>query len=172
MPDPENLRAADVIARFGGQSALARSLGLNQSTVQHWAKTGQIPVWRHAEVLRAARERGIALERSQLGAVRQAMQEGVEPPGPGVQPGARPVFGFGRTAGTAVSHGWAEALPTLEGEIGAMREQLGQLSEVVRRLADEVAALRQATSPGAPLHQLPGDAPPRRAASPRRRSPR
>ncbi|HXI15279.1 MAG TPA: YdaS family helix-turn-helix protein, partial [Chloroflexota bacterium] len=59
-------RASEVIARFGGQSALARSLGLNQSTVQHWAKTGQIPSWRHEQVLQAAQERGIALEWREL----------------------------------------------------------------------------------------------------------
>ncbi|HVG95952.1 MAG TPA: YdaS family helix-turn-helix protein, partial [Chloroflexota bacterium] len=55
------LTAGPVIAGFGSQSALARAIGARQSTVQHWAKTGQIPSWRRPEIARAAEERGIAL---------------------------------------------------------------------------------------------------------------
>src|SRR6185436_3145793 len=35
--------ARRIIAKFGGQTSLARLLGRSQSTVQHWAKTGSIP---------------------------------------------------------------------------------------------------------------------------------
>src|SRR5215218_2935356 len=55
------MTAGPVIAGFGSQSALARAIGARQSTVQHWAKTGQIPSWRRPEIARAAEERGIAL---------------------------------------------------------------------------------------------------------------
>lgn len=50
-----------VIGKFGGQTALARLLGKGQSTVQHWAKSGQIPAKWQSELLRLARERGIDL---------------------------------------------------------------------------------------------------------------
>jgi hypothetical protein len=58
--------AARVIAKFGGQNALARALATNQSTVQHWAKSGHIPAWRHADILRAASERAIPLDPREL----------------------------------------------------------------------------------------------------------
>jgi myo-inositol-1-phosphate synthase len=54
--------AERIIARFGGQSALAALLGRRQSTVQHWAKTGHIPVQWHRPLMVAARARGILLE--------------------------------------------------------------------------------------------------------------
>jgi myo-inositol-1-phosphate synthase len=54
--------AERVIARFGGQSALATLLGKRQSTVQHWAKTGRIPSQWHRRLLALALERGISLE--------------------------------------------------------------------------------------------------------------
>jgi len=50
-----------VIEKFGGQSALARLIGKNPSTVQHWAKTGEIPAKWHGEILRVARAQGINL---------------------------------------------------------------------------------------------------------------
>jgi myo-inositol-1-phosphate synthase len=54
--------AQRVIRRFGGQSALAQSLGRRQSTVEHWAGTGRIPAQWHQPLLALARERGINLE--------------------------------------------------------------------------------------------------------------
>ena len=54
--------AERVIARFGGQSALAGLIGKRQSTVQHWAKTGVIPAQWHRQLLQLALERNISLE--------------------------------------------------------------------------------------------------------------
>jgi len=54
--------AQRVIARFGGQTPLARLLGKRQSTVEHWAKTGRIPAQWHRKLLALARERGVMLE--------------------------------------------------------------------------------------------------------------
>ena len=50
-----------VIAKFGGQSALARLVGKGQSTVQHWAKSGRIPAKWQSELLLLAREHSIDL---------------------------------------------------------------------------------------------------------------
>jgi PAS domain-containing protein len=61
-------RADSVIAKFGGQTALARLIGKGQSTVQHWAKTGNIPAKWQAELLRIARGEGIELGASSFAA--------------------------------------------------------------------------------------------------------
>ena len=53
--------AESVIAKFGGQSALARLVGKGQSTVQHWAKSGRIPAKWQSELLLLAREHSIDL---------------------------------------------------------------------------------------------------------------
>ena len=53
-----------VIAKFGGQSALARMIGKGPSTVQHWAKTGMIPSKWQNELLDLARAKGIDLSPS------------------------------------------------------------------------------------------------------------
>ena len=62
MDSPASL----VIARFGGQSALARLIGKNQSTVQHWVSTGTIPAKWHRELLRLAGEKGVSLRPEDL----------------------------------------------------------------------------------------------------------
>ena len=54
--------AERIIARFGGQSALAALLGRRQSTVQHWANTGRIPAQWHQPLISLARQRGLILE--------------------------------------------------------------------------------------------------------------
>ena len=54
--------AERIIARFGGQSVLARLLGRRQSTIQHWARTGSIPAQWHRVLMVLARERGVILE--------------------------------------------------------------------------------------------------------------
>ena len=59
--EPRN-SAERVIARFGGQSALAALLDTRQSTIQHWAITGMIPTQHHRRLLALAREKGIVLE--------------------------------------------------------------------------------------------------------------
>jgi hypothetical protein len=53
--------AQRIIARFGGQSALAEALHTKQSTVQYWAKIGSIPVKWHRQIAEAAVRRGIIL---------------------------------------------------------------------------------------------------------------
>ncbi len=59
--EPRN-PAERIIARFGGQSALARLLGRRQSTIQHWARTGIIPAQWHRVLMTLARERGVIVE--------------------------------------------------------------------------------------------------------------
>jgi len=54
--------AQRIIARFGGQSALAELLGKRQSTIQHWAKTGRIPAQWHRPLMSLARQRSVILE--------------------------------------------------------------------------------------------------------------
>ena len=53
--------AQQIIDKFGGQTALARSLGRPQSTVQYWAKTGTIPAKWHRQILSVARDEEIEL---------------------------------------------------------------------------------------------------------------
>lgn len=43
-----------IVARFGGQNAMARALGIAQSTIWGWTKAGHIPPWRRAAVRAAA----------------------------------------------------------------------------------------------------------------------
>lgn len=50
-----------VIAKFGGQSALARLVGKRQSTIQHWAKSGRIPAQWQARLLEVAGQQGVVL---------------------------------------------------------------------------------------------------------------
>ena len=59
----EKMNAAErIIKRFGGQSALAALLGKRQSTIEHWAKTGQVPAQWQRPLMSLARQRGIILE--------------------------------------------------------------------------------------------------------------
>lgn len=53
--------ASDVVAKFGGQSALARLIGKGPSTVQYWIKAGSIPSKWHQQLLQIAAERSIDL---------------------------------------------------------------------------------------------------------------
>ena len=53
--------AQRIIAKFGGQSALAEALATKQSTVQYWAKKGAIPAKWHSGIIGAAVDRGIAV---------------------------------------------------------------------------------------------------------------
>ena len=149
-------RASEVIARFGGQSALARSLGLNQSTVQHWAKTGQIPSWRHEQVLQAAQERGIVLDWRELA---RRGGGGGSTGGEGDARKRGPSLGFSRAAavpsapptspdgGVSVVYGRGDTMPYVDRDMGALREQLGELREMVAKLLEEVALLRRERLP-------------------------
>lgn len=58
------MHAKEIIAKFGGQTALAAALGKGQTTVAYWSKTGVIPAKWQGRLLDMARERGIELEAS------------------------------------------------------------------------------------------------------------
>lgn len=58
--------AGRVIEKFGGQVRLAKALETRQSTVSHWAKTGNIPAKWHSKVLQAAAEAGLDLAAGDL----------------------------------------------------------------------------------------------------------
>ena len=53
--------ASEIIAQFGGPSALARLLGKTPSTVAYWGRTGVIPARWQATVLMLAKQQGIHL---------------------------------------------------------------------------------------------------------------
>lgn len=56
--------AQRIIAKFGGQTSLAKLIGRSQSTVQHWAKSGSIPAKWQQRILDIATERGISISRA------------------------------------------------------------------------------------------------------------
>ena len=134
-------KANEVIARFGGQSALARALGVNQSTVQHWSKTGHVPSWRWEQIERVAQQRGVPLAAGGLGG----------------GSGGRPVMGYGRAAASPghapvqapapMVHGRADTVINSDREIGALREEIGQLRSLVEQLVGAVDALKEAGQP-------------------------
>src|SRR5688500_13511923 len=62
MSNQNGNSAKQIIARFGGQSALAALLGRRQSTVEHWSSTGRVPAQWHGPLLALARQKGIILE--------------------------------------------------------------------------------------------------------------
>ncbi len=53
--------AKQIVEKFGGQSALASLLSRNQSTIQHWTKTGTIPAKWHSALLNLATQQGLDL---------------------------------------------------------------------------------------------------------------
>lgn len=55
-----------IISQFGGQTALAKLLGINQSAVAYWAKTGNIPSKWHARILDLARLIGLPMSAEDL----------------------------------------------------------------------------------------------------------
>ncbi|HEV2843168.1 MAG TPA: P63C domain-containing protein [Chthoniobacterales bacterium] len=56
--------AEKVVAKFGGQNALAKLIGRGQSAVQYWVKVGRIPEKWHPKLFAVASEQGIKLEKS------------------------------------------------------------------------------------------------------------
>jgi DNA-binding phage protein len=55
--------AHDIIAKLGGATKVARSLGLTRAAVYHWRKPGKgIPYWYYGQLLRHARAHGIKLK--------------------------------------------------------------------------------------------------------------
>lgn len=59
-----------VFQKFGGIRPMAAAINVPASTVKSWHVKGQIPGWRHSEILLAARSLGIALEPGELVDVR------------------------------------------------------------------------------------------------------
>ena len=81
--------AQAIIAKFGGQSALADALGTKQSTVQHWAKTGTIPAKWHSAVVSKAVDRGISVSPGEFSPIATASGTALAAPvaqWPGVLP--------------------------------------------------------------------------------------
>jgi hypothetical protein len=72
--------AQRIIAKFGGQTALALSLSRKQSTVQYWSKTGNIPAKWHADIMTVAAERGISLSPSEFDPAAAAQTVVLGPP--------------------------------------------------------------------------------------------
>lgn len=62
---------ASVFQKFGGIRPMAAKLGdVPASTVKSWHKKGQIPAWRHASILEAAKKHGVKLAPSELQEIR------------------------------------------------------------------------------------------------------
>ena len=55
-----------IVEGFGGQTALAALVGVNQSAVAYWVKKGAIPTKWHSQILALAMDKGIELEASDL----------------------------------------------------------------------------------------------------------
>jgi len=60
--------AQQIIARFGGQTALADEIHTKQSTVQYWTKTGNIPPKWHKPIVEAAVRRAVAISSADFAA--------------------------------------------------------------------------------------------------------
>jgi P63C domain len=50
-----------IIEKFGNQTRLAMALGTRQSTISHWAQTGEIPKRWHSKIVAAAADSGITV---------------------------------------------------------------------------------------------------------------
>ena len=55
-----------IVGKFGGQSALASELGIQQSAVAYWVKKGAIPSKWHGKLLTLAKNNGVSLSASEL----------------------------------------------------------------------------------------------------------
>jgi hypothetical protein len=60
------MHAREIVEKFGGQSALAGLVGVNQSAVAYWVKKGAIPSKWHSQILSIAIDKGISLEAADL----------------------------------------------------------------------------------------------------------
>jgi hypothetical protein len=59
---------ANIIAAFGGVTKAAAAIGVPITTLHSWKTRGKVPSWRHDAVMKAARNRGIKLDRAVLDA--------------------------------------------------------------------------------------------------------
>lgn len=60
------MNVREIVELFGGQSALASLVGINQSAVAYWVKKGAIPTKWHSQLLSIAMDKQIALDASDL----------------------------------------------------------------------------------------------------------
>ena len=60
------MNTRDIAKLFGGQTALAKLVGIQQSAVAYWVKSNSIPSKWHAQLLDLASSNGIALEAADL----------------------------------------------------------------------------------------------------------
>jgi hypothetical protein len=85
--------ALRIIQEFGGQTALAEALGRPQSTVQYWARIGNIPAKWHPRIIEAAQERGISLSPHDFVAVVAQQEPAILRVPTAKWPGSLPIFG-------------------------------------------------------------------------------
>ena len=60
------MNTREIIKLFGGQTALAKLVGIQQSAVAYWAKSNSIPSKWHRQLLDLAPLQGIVLQASDL----------------------------------------------------------------------------------------------------------
>ena len=60
------MNTRDIAKLFGGQTALAKLVGIQQSAVAYWVKSNSIPSKWHAQLLDLALSNSIALEAADL----------------------------------------------------------------------------------------------------------
>lgn len=72
--------AQRIIAKFGGQTALAAALSTKQSTVQYWSKKGSIPPKWHAEIMKAAVDKGVSLSPGEFSPLVEAASRAMATP--------------------------------------------------------------------------------------------
>ena len=60
------MNTREIIKLFGGQTALAKLVGIQQSAVAYWAKSNSIPSKWHAQLLDLALSQGVALQAADL----------------------------------------------------------------------------------------------------------
>lgn len=53
------MHAKELIQKFGGQTELAKQLGVGQSAIAYWAKTGKVPTKWHEKLLSLANRNGV-----------------------------------------------------------------------------------------------------------------
>ena len=58
--------AGHLITKFGSQTKLAHALGIKQSTVSQWAKTGTVPTRWHSKIIQAAADQGLSVAAGDL----------------------------------------------------------------------------------------------------------
>lgn len=85
--------AQRIIARFGGQSALAAALHTKQSTVQYWAKKGSIPAKWHSAIAEAAVRKGLTVSPGEFSPLALSAQAGLPAPPQAQWPGVLEVAG-------------------------------------------------------------------------------